>query len=81
MTEQYARGMTSLSEFCVEKNGTVVTDEKRKKKMLEESEAEKGAGWGEEKCASMVSFCNVDAAMFWTCTDLFSVNWCVLMTN
>ena len=54
LTEQYASGMVSLSEFCVERNGTVVTDEKRKKKMLEEIEAEKGDRWGDEKCASMV---------------------------
>jgi hypothetical protein len=39
LTEQYGKGMRSLSEFCVEKNGHVVTDEKRKKKMLEEREA------------------------------------------
>lgn len=45
--------MKSLSEFCVEKNGVVVLDEKRKKKMMEE--AEMGARWGDEKCAGMVS--------------------------
>jgi hypothetical protein len=54
VTEQYGRGMKSLSEFCVEKNGVVVLDEKRKKKMVEEM-GEKGGGWGDEKCAGMVS--------------------------
>ena len=53
VTQQYGKGMKSLSEFCVEKNGVVVLDEKRKKKMMEE--AEMGARWGDEKCAGMVS--------------------------
>lgn len=50
-------GMKSLSEFCVEKNGAVVTDEKRKKKMMEENEG--SGGWGNEKGAGMVSYCNL----------------------
>lgn len=45
--------MKSLSEFCVEKNGAVVTDEKRKKKMMEDNEG--SGGWGNEKGAGMVS--------------------------
>ena len=53
VTEQYGRGMKSLSEFCVEKNGAVVTDEKRKKKMMEDNEG--SGGWGNEKGAGMVS--------------------------
>ncbi|KAL7485929.1 hypothetical protein ACHAW6_011560 [Cyclotella cf. meneghiniana] len=60
VTEMYGKGMRSLSEFCIEKNGTVVTDEKRRRRMIEENAAaaaaakDAGSSVGDEKCGAMV---------------------------
>jgi hypothetical protein len=59
--------MKSLSEFCVEKTGVVVLDEKRKKKMVEEMGEKSSGEWGDEKCAGMVSFVLLDSIFYFIC--------------